>query len=258
VGYYVFFLGGQDLEMLTIRKLLGNSGQKFYDKQLKWGAKASTYTEEIQWVSESSGGGVPVLVELEVDIKLPESAIVVDHHNDRSGEEASILQVVRMLGYAPSRQQILVAANDSGYIPAMLGMNASLEEIADIRRRDREAQGVTEEMERQAEEAISNYREARGVIIVHLPHNKFSTVTDRLFPQWDDGRENLVVVCDTDGIDNEVYHFGRGDICRDIKEKWNGFGGGQGFGDRTKNSFAGCKTRTPVDVVNFVVTQQVS
>ena len=255
MGYYVFFLGGQDLEMLTIRKLLENSGQKFYDKQLKWGAKASAYSQEIERAPEF--GGVPVLVELEVGIKLPESTLVVDHHNDRSGEEASILQVVRMLGYAPTKNQNLVAANDSGYIPAMLREGASREEIADIRRRDREAQGVTEEMERQAEEALSNYREARGVIIVHIPHNKFSTVTDRLYEQWNDGRENLVVVCDTAGDECEVYHFGRGDICHDIKTKWNGFGGGQGFGDRTKNAFAGCKTKTPVDIVNFVVTQQV-
>ena len=257
MGYYVFFLGGKDLEMLTIRGLLERTGQKFYDKGLEWGAKASAYAEDIQFTLDWSKGGVPVLVELEIDIKLPETALVIDHHGDRSSEEASILQVVRILGCAPTWDQKLVAANDSGYIPAMLREGASLEAVANIRRRDREAQGVTEEMEKQAEEAVSNYREARGVIIVHIPHNKFSTVTDRLFSQWEDGKENLVVVCDTHGPECEVYYFGRGDICRDIKTKWNGFGGGQGFGDRTKNAFAGCKTAIPVDVVNFVVTQQV-
>ena len=115
---YVFFLGGQDLEMLTIRKLLVDSGQTYLDKSLGWGVKASAYAKEIAMIHQD--GITPVLVELEIDIKLPESAVVVDHHNDRSGEEASILQVAQLLGIMPTRDQILVAANDSGYIPAML------------------------------------------------------------------------------------------------------------------------------------------
>ena len=38
---YVFLLGGQDLEMQTIRALLQEHGQDFHDRELRWGARAS-------------------------------------------------------------------------------------------------------------------------------------------------------------------------------------------------------------------------
>ncbi|MFZ2523434.1 MAG: hypothetical protein WAW92_03550 [Minisyncoccia bacterium] len=256
---YVFFLGGQDLEMLTIRKLLEENNQEFFDRQLKWGAKASDYPVLMNPASFGNGdsGKMPVLVELDIDGgPLPYGAIVVDHHNNRSGELASILQVFKLLGIEPTREHLLIAANDSGYIPAMLHAGATSEEIADIRRLDREAQGVTVEMEIEAEDAIYCRTEDKGVVIVQLPHNKVSAVTDRMFTSWPDGRENLVVVCKMGNFDYEVYYFGRGDICRETKEMFNGFGGGTGFGDPAKNAFAGCKTKTPVDVINFVVGRQ--
>lgn len=82
-----FFLGGQDLEMQTIRELLEESvpGQ-LYDKKLGWGAKASAYNEEI---GQSLGTGcTPVLIELENDIELmEEQCLVVDHHGERAGTE---------------------------------------------------------------------------------------------------------------------------------------------------------------------------
>ena len=49
----------------------------------------------------------------------------------------------------------LVAANDSRYIPGMIKLGASREEIDDIRRADRAAQGVSEgDDERLAEESL--------------------------------------------------------------------------------------------------------
>lgn len=68
-----------------------------------------------------------VLVELALDIELPETAIVVDHHNEMSSRPASILQVLALLGMDATRWQQLVAANDCGYIPAMLSMGATPE-----------------------------------------------------------------------------------------------------------------------------------
>jgi hypothetical protein len=47
---YSFFLGGYDLEMLEIRKILESCGYKenedFFDKKLKWGAKLSEYLND--------------------------------------------------------------------------------------------------------------------------------------------------------------------------------------------------------------------
>ncbi len=93
----MYFLGGYDLEMIKIKHILRDAGLEFFDKNLTWGAKASTYSEEIAGVLER--GGTPVLIELEIDVELPSTVIVVDHHGNRSGEEASILQVIRLLRY---------------------------------------------------------------------------------------------------------------------------------------------------------------
>jgi hypothetical protein len=76
-----------------------------------------------------------------------------------------------------------VAANDKGYIPAMLRIGATAEEIADIRHRDREAQGVTAEDEKLGELSVREKLtiEHEITIVKSLtPH--FSTLTDRLFP----------------------------------------------------------------------------
>lgn len=60
----VFFLGGADLEMATIRALLDETVPgNVHDKGLRWGAKASAYREEI--MSALAQGLTPVLVELE-------------------------------------------------------------------------------------------------------------------------------------------------------------------------------------------------
>src|SRR3990167_2856633 len=121
---YVFFLGGQDLEMLTIRKFLEEKGQEVFDRRLEWGAKASFYASEI--MQAAMEGKIPVLIELERDYPLPESTILIDHHGERSGEESSLFQVFGLLGsHANSYEDRLIAANDSGYIPAMLAMGAT-------------------------------------------------------------------------------------------------------------------------------------
>lgn len=64
---FMFFLGGTDLEMLSIRTLLEETVPgRFHDKHLPWGAKASAYGEEIR--ERLGAGSIPVLVELEDDL----------------------------------------------------------------------------------------------------------------------------------------------------------------------------------------------
>lgn len=252
---YVFFIGGYDLEMITIRDLVASTGTGFYDAQLAWGAKASDYKTLIELADNDKR--TPVLVELEVDFELPASAIVIDHHGNRSGEEASIIQTMKLLQLEPTREHLLIAANDSGYIPAMQAMGATPEEINLIRFRDRQAQGVTDEMERQAIHAIGACWYINGSTVVELPHKKFSTVTDRMFDSWPDGKQNLLVVCKPEGETPEVSYFGRGSTCKELKEKFapNSWGGGSGYGDQNGNAFAGCRTDNPKDFINLAALQ---
>lgn len=217
---YVFFLGGRDLEMLTIASILSESRQAVVDKDLRWGAKASDYNAEI--AQAVAGGQTPVLVELELDVAVPEGAVIVDHHGDRAGEEASILQVLSLLGIEPTRRQTLIEANDSGYIPAMLALGATAEEVAEIRLADRSAQGITFEQESEAERAITEAEVIGRLTVVRMAHSKTATVTDRLFDRYD----QLIILSG----DGEVNFFGRGDICSALKEKFEGWNGGSGLG----------------------------
>ncbi len=255
VPQYVFFIGGYDLEMITIRDLVASTGTGFYDAKLAWGAKASDYRTVIELAHNDKR--TPVLVELEVDFKLPASAIVIDHHGNRSGEEASIIQTIKLLDLMPTREHLLIAANDSGYIPAMQAMGATQAEIDDIRRRDRQAQGVEDWMERDAERAIKEATEEMGMRVVRLPHNKFSVMTDRLFNTWPDGKQNLLVICWVIGAVTEYYYFGRGDLCKALKEAYapDSWGGGQGYGNPEGQAFAGCRTNDYDAIRSFFENQ---
>ena len=48
----IFLLGGQDLEMLSIKELLLKEGfvegKTLFDKKLTWGAKLSSYEDEFK------------------------------------------------------------------------------------------------------------------------------------------------------------------------------------------------------------------
>ncbi len=254
---YAFFLGGRDLEMSRIATILNGSSVPFFDKGLEWGAKASTYQTEIESVLES--GKKPILIELENDLlgAIAERCAWIDHHGNRSSEPASILQVLGLIGVTPTRRDRLIAANDSGYIPAMLAMGATQVEIDEIRREDRATQGVTPEMEVEAVTAIESSLAFGPVKCIYLAHSKWCCVTDRLFQTWPDGKENLMVICDngTPGTFT-VNYFGRGDICLKMKELFaNAWGGGKGYGNPDGQGFAGCTTKYHDYVIKFVLRE---
>lgn len=180
-----FFLGGHDLEMVTIRDLLERERAAFHDAGLGWGVKASSYREEIG--AALARNVTPVLVELPDDLGLGERAIHVDHHNERSSSDAatSLHQVFRLLGLPPeqwTRRFELVAANDRGWIPEMRASGATEDEIRNIRAEDRKAQGVTTEDERIAEAACQDAERLLSppLTIIRLPGKRTSPVIDRL------------------------------------------------------------------------------
>lgn len=223
----VFFLGGADAEMNRISEVLAGAGAEVVTKSLGWGANVSSYVAEItQAVAE---GKTPVLLELG-------GIVLVDHHGDRSAEPASIMQVLNLLGIQPTRWDLLIAANDSGFIPAMLEMGATPEEVAKVRLADRNAQGITPEMEAEAERAILEAKTSGRLTVVHMAHSKCATVTDRLHKGAGGPGYNQLLVVSGDG---EKNFYGDGKLCADLKEKFEGWNGGSGLGVEGGNAFWG-------------------
>lgn len=175
----LFLLGGHDLEMLTIKQLLEEKGDCLVaDKHLYWNnALLSAYQEDLLKHTDCQIYGI----ELKEDITAPDNYFLIDHHNDKSGQPSSLEQVASILGMTLTHYQKLVAANDKGYIPAMKALEASKEEIDEIRRKDREAQGVTEEDERKAKIAVESADMSYpGLIIVKASNSSFSPIVDCL------------------------------------------------------------------------------
>jgi hypothetical protein len=183
-----FFLGGRDLEMLTIAQLLrdcGVSAERVHDDRPDWGAPASRYRERIGSAIEA--GLVPVLVELPDDLALGGRAIHVDHHGPEAGATSptSLEQVFDLLRLPRSqwtRRHSLVAANDRGWIPELRAMGASAEEIRGIREAERRAQGISDAEERSAAEALESAETHAGgrLVVVRLPHRRTAPAMDRL------------------------------------------------------------------------------
>lgn len=249
----VIFCGGYDAEMVEIINTCRKAGVEVIDRHLGWGAAASAYSEEI--AAAVSENKQVVLIELALDIELPEGIIVVDHHNENSSKPASILQVLSLLGLEPTRWQQLVAANDCGYIPAMLSMGATPEEVAAVRLADRAAQGITPEQEAEAERAIAAKEVVNGVTVVRMAHSKTATVADRLFNPEEEQR--LLILSE----DGESNFFGKKELCLLLQgektgktaEGWDTyshFGGWTGGGE-TAGFWGGYANQN--EVLDFVV-----
>lgn len=207
---YIFFLGGYDAEMCEIRKILEERKQVFYDHRLQWGAKLSDYEDDLKSLSNSA---VPVFIELDLDIGVPEKSIIIDHHNQNAGKEkkSSIEQVAELLNIHLNRWQQLIAANDIAWINGLVAAGATKKEIAEIRKYDRICQGVSEEAEQQAEDAIRRMVNVDSLAIVEIPHPHASAVMDRLYMDW----ENILVFSP-----NETNFSGRGDIIKALSESF--------------------------------------
>ncbi len=104
-----------------------------------------------------------------------------------------MIQVAKIIKCELTRWQKLIAANDSGYIPAMRALGATDIEIAEIRKQDRAAQGVTPIEEELAEVAINNIRiyGDKELLVVKSLSSKFSPICDRLYPY-----NNLIIYTD--------------------------------------------------------------
>lgn len=180
----IFLLGGNDLEMTTIKNLLVNAGEQFETHDLRWdNAKLSSYEKTLEEYGNSPDYQI-YGIELNEDIPHPDNYVRIDHHNDFANKPSSLEQVAKLLDLAMDRHMQLVAANDARYIPGMIKLGASREEIDDIRRADRAAQGISEgDDERLAEESLKSCKgDASNLYVVESLTSKFSTICDRIYP----------------------------------------------------------------------------
>jgi hypothetical protein len=199
---FAFFLGGRDLEMMTIAALLADLRAEgdhrvveVEDPGLAWGARASDHAGAIR--AAAARGLVTVLVELAADIPLAPGSIEIDHHGDRSHEPPALRQVFDLLqlpAHDWSREFALVAANDTGHVVGLRAMGATEAEIARIRAADRAAQGITPQEEAEGLAALAQRQEAMGgsLLIVNLTQGRSATVADPLALSGDD-RDLLVL-----------------------------------------------------------------
>lgn len=128
-----------------------------------------------------------------------------------------------MTGAGAPRLDALVRVgrgNDRGYIPALVAMGATQEEIGKVRAADRAAQGITPDEEAAGERAVARattLAEAR-LTVVSLPHARTATVTDRLQPELGGpGAQTLLVYCP-----DQVNFFGDGGLVRALQAHFPG------------------------------------
>lgn len=181
----IFLLGGYDLEMLEIKNILESiEDVKIFDQELTWDNASLNQYKDILARYENNPEYKIYGIELTESNypTLPENYFKIDHHNDFNNKPSSLEQIASLFDTNLSRYLQLVAANDKAYIPGMLNLGATSEEIAEIRRKDREAQGVTEHDEELAEKAIHEKEIYGDLIIVKSETSRFSPICDRLFP----------------------------------------------------------------------------
>ncbi len=224
-----YFLGGRDLEMVTIARLVRSERPAIvvHDRRLSWGAHARDYAAEI--AACVAAGHTPVLVELQVDEPVDPRWVIVDHHGARAGAEAptSLQQVFARLGLPAgrwTRELALVSANDRGWIDEMLACGASHEEIARIREEERRVQGITPVEEAEAARAVAAREQPHPRLsVVRAAHDRTAAVTDRLHPALGGpGYDNLLVL----GA-REANFFGDGALVLRLHAAFGGWTGGR-------------------------------
>lgn len=164
----------------------------------------------------------------------------IDHHyyqnngkiDDRTQDKSSLEQVMALEGRRLTVDQMFIAANDKSFVDGMIRYGYSLampkeelfEKIKEIRQREHailaEQQGITPEMEKQAEEAIRKATYTKtDCMVVELPHSKCATVTDRIPMQEYEG--GLLIVC----ADGERDYYGPSDKVEELRQTLGGWSG---------------------------------
>lgn len=204
---FFFIIPANDGEAVEIRKILRTAGVDHVVTRQAWGATWANLEPAVVQAVEDFISANPdaVIYGVELGGAARWGAINIDHHRyrdeDRSNQRSTIEQVASLLKVGLTRHQILVAANDVGYMPAMKAMGATDNEIKIVRAQDRLAQGVTPDHEAQAVADIAAAEIQGEKWLVRCPKGATSAITDRLFGRY---AELLTV----DGLNGKWIYFG--------------------------------------------------
>jgi hypothetical protein len=247
---FKFFLGGDDGEMRRIAEILAAVGVDFVDAGLGWGAKGSDYGTAV-FESAVQDGFTPVLIELELDCDLPEEAVIVDHHGDLSDQPPALIQVAEMIGHQMDRIDMIIAANDAGFYPGLLGQvkipgmgrldpQASADEIAEVRGLNTLHTGERADQEAEIDQALASSVEKIGEIrVVRISHSKTGRVGDRMVADGEYNEQGFPVYIVFSG-DGEINFSGPGKIARELDTTFpGGWTGGVGMTDPEGSAFWG-------------------
>lgn len=113
----LFLIGGHDLEMIEIKKLLIKNKQEFIDYNLSWGAKLSSYQNILNKYEYKYR--TIIAIELINDISISQNFINIDHHNEYYYLPSSIEQIAKILNINLNFYQKLVAINDVSHIKGL-------------------------------------------------------------------------------------------------------------------------------------------
>jgi len=235
----IFLLGGRDLEMIEIKKILDSKGACYVDRDLSWGAKLSDYRDILNDEQMFYG------IELILDISPPKNYTVIDHHNQLQSRDSSIEQIAKIFDIELDRFRELVAINDKAYIDGMRSFGATDDEIEHIRMLDRQAQGVTPDDEIIAQAIISKLDLKDEIIVIDTTLERFSPIIDRLY-----GKNILI----TNRYNLNYYGKGVKKLVREFKDmienKEAYYGGGYGFfGISIKSSDIGKYKKRVLEIV---------
>ena len=241
-----FVLGGNDAEMVRIKEILDAQRICWVQPIKFWGPK-SFGPEQIGSEGMTPGTRV-VFVEAAPSPEFPatRATVVIDHHGDNAGLPASILQVLDLLHLEPTRWDLVIAANDSGWFPGLQKLGATAEEMAAVRLADRSAQSITPEHETEAERALSAPIEMIGSIrVIRMSHSKCAPIGDRIaLDDIAEGRSvsQYIVLSDDDG---EVNFSGDGALAFSLFDHYRephaakAWAGGSGLGKAGENAYWG-------------------
>ena len=227
----VFVAPKNDAEAVRIIEILQEREEDVLVTSQSWGASWEGLEEDIK---EELVGFDGVIYGIELKGSNPYNAVNLDHHfyegDDRSNEKSSLEQVADIINYKLTDYDKMISCNDTGYIPAMQSLDIDItnEErealIIKVRALDRKCQGITEEQEQQAIEAIENNLEKiNNTIIVKSPHSKCACYTDRLFGKYD----RLLIISE----DGESNFYGDKLTIETLFDKFQGWKGGNIEGD---------------------------